>query len=653
MLEAALRDLLAAQLSALDPGLKLVEIEKYIPSDIGTRSFIDILARDNRERWVLIELKRSDAAARQAIHEIYKYTETVKKHLGARDDELRAIIVSTEWKELLVPFSRLVQDTSISVKGVKIVLDESTGLISKQDIEPIAITSGRILSPWHEISLYTSEHRLSEGIDSYDHCCKSKGIDDYVMVAMKAPDEFYDASVLATGRALRAIDGEAREPSEEELRDLSNRMERMDHLIYFVPQLQSPSEYLEIIRLSGSSSYEEAKDFLDAMEGDELLCSLQSYALDAPPSVDRDHFEIGYPAKFKNTLLEDEGWTVQAIHRRGAFARNAVLSDETILREIEGEAGTSGQALKRSILLGDNAEFTQLVKDMSGSLPNNPVWSEMIRSQLDEARRDFPNGSLDISIFSPTTGILTIFFAIKTEGVDYLPRYTLTIKNDDILHRIYFGELAPANDEPLEARTFTAILSKYYAGEVGNLALSMTWGGYETRDIEVLEDLNLVYGSFRIDIHGEERQFRHMRNGRWRDVTPIVPFNAFNAYLRANEALSRIIYHKLSPRIGAMSDGSSATHQLEHIVDPDMEARATFYDAPPESCDVCGIPLDTDRYISDGKLKDSMAWANMCADCTIYYGSGIGWGVGQLYRREDDTRWRLVGGGAPLTEEED
>jgi hypothetical protein len=31
MLEAALRDLLATQLSVLDPGLTLVEIEKYIP----------------------------------------------------------------------------------------------------------------------------------------------------------------------------------------------------------------------------------------------------------------------------------------------------------------------------------------------------------------------------------------------------------------------------------------------------------------------------------------------------------------------------------------------------------------------------------------------------------------------------------------------
>jgi RecB family endonuclease NucS len=93
-------------------------LRNTFPSDIGTRSFIDILARDDRERWVLIELKRSNAAAREAIHEIFKYTETVKKHLGARDDELRAIIVSTEWKELLIPFSRLVQALPLPLKNM-------------------------------------------------------------------------------------------------------------------------------------------------------------------------------------------------------------------------------------------------------------------------------------------------------------------------------------------------------------------------------------------------------------------------------------------------------------------------------------------------------------------------------------------------------
>jgi hypothetical protein len=133
MLEAELRDLLAFQLDKLEKGLKLIQKEKYIPNELGTRGFIDLLAHDADGRWVLLELKRSDAAAREAIHEIFKYVEGVKAHLRARDDEIRVMIVSTEWKELLVPFSRFVYDTSIAVKGVFLEVDSSTNQVSASD----------------------------------------------------------------------------------------------------------------------------------------------------------------------------------------------------------------------------------------------------------------------------------------------------------------------------------------------------------------------------------------------------------------------------------------------------------------------------------------------------------------------------------------
>jgi RecB family endonuclease NucS len=162
--EAELRDLLATQVDVLEPGLTFVDKEKYIPNTLGTRSFIDLLAHDREKRWVLIELKRSDTAAREAIHEVYKYVEAAKGHLRARDDEIRAIIASTNWRELLVPFSRFVKDSNINVKGLRIEVGSTRKQLSATEITPLAITAGRILSPWHEISLYRSEERLEEGI---------------------------------------------------------------------------------------------------------------------------------------------------------------------------------------------------------------------------------------------------------------------------------------------------------------------------------------------------------------------------------------------------------------------------------------------------------------------------------------------------------
>lgn len=104
MKESALRDLIAQKISQLKPGLTLLQKEQYIPGEHGTKSFIDLYARDEKGRHVLIELKRSNTAARQALHEVSKYVEQVKQHFGAKDSEIFAIIASTEWGELLLPF---------------------------------------------------------------------------------------------------------------------------------------------------------------------------------------------------------------------------------------------------------------------------------------------------------------------------------------------------------------------------------------------------------------------------------------------------------------------------------------------------------------------------------------------------------------------
>ncbi|WP_198291668.1 endonuclease NucS domain-containing protein, partial [Pseudomonas asplenii] len=92
--EAILRDNLLGELTVLESGLKFVEKEKYLPSQIGTRGFIDILAIDSNGRYVLIELKRSDSSARQALHEILKYVEGVKENLAVKEDEIRVFVVS-------------------------------------------------------------------------------------------------------------------------------------------------------------------------------------------------------------------------------------------------------------------------------------------------------------------------------------------------------------------------------------------------------------------------------------------------------------------------------------------------------------------------------------------------------------------------------
>jgi hypothetical protein len=64
------------------------------------------------------------------------------------------------------------------------------------------------------------------------------------------------------------------------------------------------------------------------------------------------------------------------------------------------------------------------------------------------------------------------------------------------------------------------------------------------------------------------------------------------------------------------------------------------------------VALTWDLFV-DGKLRGEANWVNMCAACFLQKGEGIGWGVGQLYARQADERWRLLRGFPPSNPRDD
>jgi hypothetical protein len=74
--------------------------------------------------------------------------------------------------------------------------------------------------------------------------------------------------------------------------------------------------------------------------------------------------------------------------------------------------------------------------------------------------------------------------------------------------------------------------------------------------------------------------------------------------------------------------------------DPDYHAD------PPTECDICKGLISSRGFFVDG-ITDGGTWANMCAQCYLREGHGIGWGVGQLYQHITNNQWKLIGGGNP------
>ena len=79
----------------------------------------------------------------------------------------------------------------------------------------------------------------------------------------------------------------------------------------------------------------------------------------------------------------------------------------------------------------------------------------------------------------------------------------------------------------------------------------------------------------------------------------------------------------------------------------EISSRSPVFRDHAMHCDICGCTLQARGLLIDGRVRGSLKWANMCADCFNDSGAGIGWGKGQLYARQPDGGWRLVAGFEP------
>jgi hypothetical protein len=89
------------------------------------------------------------------------------------------------------------------------------------------------------------------------------------------------------------------------------------------------------------------------------------------------------------------------------------------------------------------------------------------------------------------------------------------------------------------------------------------------------------------------------------------------------------------------------------IMRKEVLRREARYAYGAETCDFCQCDLSSRGLFVDGGLKGTLSAANMCIPCFKVRGRGIGWGKGQLYARQANGDWRLVGGFPPEDEQQD
>ncbi|MEH6735491.1 MAG: endonuclease NucS domain-containing protein [Shewanella sp.] len=492
MSESKIRDKLISNLSIFDMGLELVGKEYFVPNSEGTRGFIDILAKDNYGRYVIIELKRSNSSARQAIHEVLKYIEGLKENKSLKDDEIISLIVSTEWDELMIPFSSYVKTCKSETIGFKLCVDKALNPISVLKVSPIEIQNERIFSHSHMCYFYYDEHGMNEGLKSISNSYLAKGIKDYLLVVLRYDSQSFDKNKIG---------------SREYYDGTENNSKPLKLLVYTTSQLLSDAKYLEIINSNKDDFEDFDEDYINSLKGLERTEELYHSVLNSLPFPKKDYVEIGYPAKFAYDILEC-GWEILYLKRYGRVINNELLSDDVIVNELKGLSGHDFCSYKKSFISLEHLKNS--VGEMEHCLKYNAIWRVGVVSAVQDVCKKLDGKvykSVDSYIFNPSNTIYTINLIIKSamncENTEqWIPQYFIDIDTDDYSYK-YYGCLIET-ELSIDDITFKKVIEDCYEGSVTKLIMSQSHGGFESNDCEFVMSYGLKYANYLIVLNKNE-----------------------------------------------------------------------------------------------------------------------------------------------------
>ncbi|BBU95925.1 DUF91 domain-containing protein [Providencia rettgeri] len=569
--ENDLRDLICENITILGDDLELLNKEKYIPNTLGTRGFIDIYAKDRNNNHVLIELKRSDQASRQAIHEVIKYAEGVKSHFGANDDEIKLIIASTEWKELLVPFSSLVYNTPFSLKGIKLQLSNEE--ITTEIMKPLIYNKGRFISPKYEVFWYKDESSLNQGINSINKELNKIGINNYLLSILKSSNPIISPS---------------KERRIEVLKELAHIMgtetknvptDFFSYIVFLSTQIMSSTKQLAIIKKNHSEeTIQEVMGYIDGMTEEEMVDVLHDYTLELK-DIHSDDMEIGDPAKF-SLYLNDSEISLNKLVRKGFFELNTNLTDENLITELTGNKGNSIQKLEISILTSDKQQLSSLKDKIKTLLETNVVWKNQLLQILNEIESNHDSSKIELTIYHPRMALFSIYYSIKkqTDMESYIPYYTLATKdaNDNPI-KIYYGCLQNNGS----GISFKELLLKYYSNNIHNLIHTITWGGTDNRDNEILDDVGLSYMSFHHDLLTDKKY--SLINNKWREQRINTITGYFDEFIKnhlelINEIMDEISFFDMENRFSTPNIDTHIIIEKNEVQSLDISKLHEFFE---------------------------------------------------------------------------
>jgi hypothetical protein len=392
-LEYQIRDWLENHLDFLEPGLELLKKEQYFPNSKGTAGFVDLFATDSDNRAVVIEIKRSESAAREAITELAKYAALLRDSRKLRKSEMRFILVSTNWKELYAPFSEWVDSTDYQVLGYEVTANLDGSLSEKKLREPLPLSDGRKICRRQFILFYKDDHACDQAETAIDAMTRSCSIQDYLIFRVRV--------------------------SEENVYDVTRGL-------IFAQQLQDKKFYLSRLKERlGEEEFKEVVDYTaDHGDPDDTLDELADHLPDFD-EIPRETAQICDPEKVSR-MMSTGNWEALSIKRSGAFARDERLKDDQLWFELSGLGGTSFSRYAVFARTDDRAKLVEINRALETTLFNNAEWRHTIADLLRYAS-GFREASLALLVHDPSSIVDSLYSVIKLGNESAVPFFWLSL----------------------------------------------------------------------------------------------------------------------------------------------------------------------------------------------------------------------------------
>jgi len=386
-LEGKLRDALVRNLELIETGLRPVQFQEYpLPNAHGTRGRIDILARDRNQLWVVIELKRSRATSRQALHEVTKYTELLcrEKHLAA--DRIRAVIVATpaDWDELLVPVSNVARDWSHDLRGYQLHLDSSGYPSHAERVRLLPQVFEHRITPIHVMYFFTAEEQRQQ----------------IWRKIVEVADEIGAVDLLAAD-----FDRVARQDLTPAPFGLYLAIGRIDQA--------SASEHL-------FAGYDGPEPFAAEYPAEYLaLCDICNYtARHSPPGMGLESAE---PGRLRDIANSPE-WAVRRYRGTGAFDNTDAFEERDLYRFLTGDdRGDSQIIFTGSANPQMTTRWRGFLEETENSLAGNREWDSLVRCWLNDAAERVGDGDVWLHVYNPCDLLQAVVIGWPDELDKYLP----------------------------------------------------------------------------------------------------------------------------------------------------------------------------------------------------------------------------------------